>query len=151
MADLSLEWPASQTLNGDFAVDATGDLLTCSLDTEARQRVTRRLLTNQRQLSTDGLTVLPPDYIFDPTYGCGLRRLVGAAVNSRYAQQIKQTVLDGVLQEDVVAANPPPQVVVQSSNAGIGSPPPSGGFLVAVTFTSASTARPVSTPRISLS
>ena len=151
MSDLALEWPADQTLQGDLAVDASGDLLTCDLDVEARQRVTRRLLTNPRQLSSDGLVVLPPEYIFDGTYGVGLRRMVGSAVNSRNAQTLKQTVLDGVLQEDVVAPNPPPAVAVTSSNAGVASPPPSGGFLVAVTFTSASTSRPVSTPRITIS
>ncbi len=144
MSDLSLEWPAiGSPTGGDWQVDISGDLLTSDGDTETRQRVTRRLLTSPRTVPPDGTAILPPDYIFEPTYGAGLRRMIGSAVSSNNAQTVKQICLDGVTQEDTVAPLPPPDVAVQALG--------SAGFSVAVSFTSATTGRPVSTPKISLS
>jgi len=135
-----MDWPSDGTANGDFGVSSDGDLLVADGDTEVRQRVTRRLLSNNRSTAADG-SILFCDLIFDPSYGVGLRRFVGAASNSPTAEAIKNSCKAGVIAEDTVSSNPPPQVVVQAFP---------GALAVQVTYTSAISGRTIATPRITL-
>jgi hypothetical protein len=141
VADLSLEWPSSDPNSGDFAVSSDGDILIADGDTEARQRATRRILSNPRTTLPDG-TLIGGDNIFDVNYGTGVRRYIGAAVTSRNAQSIRQAIRDGLLQEDVIATNPVPTVTIQALPAG---------FAIVASFRSSVTGRPVATPKITLS
>ena len=94
MADLSLEW------QGDFEVDATGDLLVVDSDTETRQRLERRLFTALR------------GYIWHPNYGAGLPQKIGSTLS---VSQIESIVASQLALEASVATNPPATLTVSSS------------------------------------
>ena len=84
----------------DLTINATGDLLLASGAEQTRQRIIRRLLTNQG------------DYIWHPTYGAGLGRFIGRPGNER---QITGVIRAQVLQETSVARVPPPAVTVTNN------------------------------------
>ena len=86
----------------DVATSATGDLSTVDGTTLGEQRVARRLLTN------------PGDYPAHPTYGAGLRQLIGGDLNVR---TIKGRVLAQIFQEAVVARNPAPVINVTQTGS----------------------------------
>lgn len=142
IADVSLDWPADGTFQGDIGVGPDGDILACDGDVETRQRVVRRWLTNQRLQLDDG-SVLAPDDRFNPTLGKGLRRGVGQAVTPARVEETKQLCRDGMMEEEAIAVSPPPDAFLQSPAPGVLS-----AFGV---FTTNQSQRPVATPRITLS
>ena len=93
----------SHQFGGDLSVSAAGDLLLASGDTYTRQRILRRLLTN------------PGDYIWHPTYGAGLRQLVGQDTN---IMQIQQIVRSQIFAEASVAQSPAPVVYATQDATG---------------------------------
>ena len=85
----------------DIVTSPTGDLGVVSAGTRSQQRVIRRLLTNP--LDANG----PPDYPLHPTYGAGLARYVGQAVD---AGKLRALIRGQMLLEDSAARNPEPQI-----------------------------------------
>lgn len=112
----------------------------CDGPVEAVQRVTRRTMSNSRQVLASG-QVLPPDYIFDTAYGANVRRAIGQAVNAAGIDAMRQMIRDGMVQEDTVSANPPPDVLIQSTGNNV--------FFQAA-FVPAGSSRPTSTPKVPL-
>jgi len=110
-------------------------------DSELRQRVSRRVLTNNRQVVDSG-TPLPSDYIFDGNFGTGARRWVGSAQSSAKLETLRQQIRDGVMGEEGISPSPPPDVSLQPGANNV--------LFVSVTFTSAASQRTLSTPRIAL-
>jgi hypothetical protein len=111
VADLSLEW------NADFQPTATGDLLLCDGDTQAEQRIVRRLLT-----AVQG-------YIFHPEFGAGLPQRIGrpGRVSSIKAIVKSQLTLES-------AVNPRFQ-----STVSVAEPTPGSGlFVISISFQSRS-------------
>lgn len=141
MADISCEWPFPDVGIGSLLIGPDGDVLMCDGETEARQRVGRRVLSNPRQVLSDG-TTLPPDLIFDGQYGVGARRLIGSATNAAKIDTLKQQIRDGMVADELVSTNPPPDVLIQSGQNG-------NLFLVGI-FVPTTTGKPTATPRLPL-
>lgn len=97
MTDVSLEW------QGDFQLDATGDLLLVDGDNEVRQRLERRLFT-----AVQG-------YVWHPDYGAGLPQKVGSVFS---VSQIKSICMSQLNLEASVAPNPPAQLTVAQAPGG---------------------------------
>lgn len=93
----------SHLWGNDVVTSPTGDLGIVSDATRSQQRVIRRLLTNP--LDANG----PPDYALHPTYGAGLARYVGQAIDPA---KIRALIRGQMLLEDSVAPNPAPQITV---------------------------------------
>lgn len=91
MADLSLEW------EGDFGIDATGDLLVVDGDDEVRQRLERRLFT-----AVNG-------YVWHKDYGAGLPQKIGSVLS---VAEIKSVCASQLALEASVAPSPPAQLSV---------------------------------------
>lgn len=104
--DLNHQW------SSDLSASPVGDLAVVSGDVRVQQRILRRLLTNP----ADPVNNLPPDYIWHPDYGCGLRRFIGSVAS---ADEIAAAVRGQMLMESGVAQNPPPSVTVQVLNNSI--------------------------------
>ena len=107
----------------DLSSSNTGDLLTVTAITRGQQRVLRRLLTN------------PGDYIFQPEYGAGLAKFIGASADLAAMRGLLRSQL---LLEPSVAVQPEPDVSVLAivNQAG-------GGFAVAISYTDAPSGEPV--------
>lgn len=89
-------------IGSDLSTSPTGDLSTVSGIERGKQRILRRLLTN------------PGDYLFEPDYGAGLGRYVGASVNTTEIVAL----IEGQLRlEACVAQSPAPVVSVQRTNS----------------------------------
>lgn len=97
LADIQHVWGT------DALTSPTGDLGIATDATRSQQRVLRRLLTNP--LDANG----PPDYALHPTYGAGLARYVGQAVDPA---KLRALIRGQMLMEDSVARNPQPQITV---------------------------------------
>ena len=97
MPDLSHEFGA------DLEAGPTGDLAVAQGAAQGRQRVLRRLLTN------------PGDYIWQPEYGAGLGRFVGAPAAP---ERIRAVVRSQIFREPAVARSPEPVVEVQADGQG---------------------------------
>lgn len=95
--DLSLD------IGGDLVLDAGNGLATVTADDWVRQRVLRRLLTN------------PGDYIWDVSYGGGLRSQIGNVIA---AGQIAASIRRQLQLEAAIATSPAPQVSVSDSGNG---------------------------------
>jgi len=98
MADVSLEW------QGDFGLDATGDLYVVDGDDEVRQRLERRLFT-----AVQG-------YVWHPDYGAGLPQKVGSVLT---VEEIKSVVSAQLALEASVAPNPPAELGVRAIQGGL--------------------------------
>ncbi len=107
----------------DLSPSNTGDLLTVTAITRGQQRVLRRLLTN------------PGDYIFQPEYGAGLARWIGATAD---LAAMRALIRAQMLLEPSVAATPEPDVSVLAVANQAG-----GGFAVAISYTDAPSGEPV--------
>jgi phage baseplate assembly protein W len=105
MPDLWLEW------EDDLRIDPTGDLVIATGWDEVRQRVVRQLLTNPQTTLADGTPVAADD-VFDPSYGDGLRVLVGELANDQTVETIRQTVTNSLLRDPGVSPARLPQVTV---------------------------------------
>ena len=90
-------------VGADLTIDPDGRLMTVTDDAWTRQRVVRRLLTNAG------------DYIWDLSYGGGLRREIGGVVAAR---RIEASILRQLRLEAAVARQPGPKVVVSEPVSG---------------------------------
>jgi hypothetical protein len=88
--------------SGDLLASEVEDLSVADSVLSTQQRIARRVLTNPQ--SIDG----PPDYIWNPTYGCGAKRYIGATVNK--LSELKRTIAGQLLLEPGVALFPAPEI-----------------------------------------
>lgn len=98
MPDLSHQW------GSDLSLSATGDLALASGPELTRQRVIKRLLTNQG------------DYIWQLDYGAGLASFVGLPVN---APRIQAVIRSQIFKEAAVARSPEPTIDISNDVNGI--------------------------------
>ena len=89
MPDANLVW------SGDLGVSPAGDLALVDGAVRGQERVLRRLLTN------------PGDYTWEPSYGGGLGRFVGAVASRR---AIEGTIRSQMFSETAVSHDPEPTV-----------------------------------------
>ena len=97
MPDLSHQW------GSDLSLSATGDLAIASGPELTRQRVIKRLLTNQG------------DYIWQLDYGAGLAGFVGQPVN---APRISALIRSQIFKESGVARTPEPVITIAGNVPG---------------------------------
>lgn len=121
----------NHTFGGDLAQSATGDLLKVDGSNQGMQRVLRRLLTNPAALDSNGNVTAPGDYIFHPTYGAGLPRMVGDTVN---LAKIRGAIRGQILLEACVSRNPEAIIKVTEIQ---------GGVSVYIHYNDAQTGKPV--------
>jgi phage baseplate assembly protein W len=88
---------------GDLLASPTGDIALASGTVLSQQRLLRRLLTN------------PGDAIWDPTYGGGLARYVGAVVDPL---AIRAAIRAQIFKEVSIARLPEPVIDVRSGLDG---------------------------------
>lgn len=91
-------------LGNDLVTSATGDLLPVDGTAKGQQRVLRRLLTN------------PGDYIFHPTYGAGLPKMIGDTLD---ISKITALIRSQIFLEAAVAKTPEPQIKVSAIPNGV--------------------------------
>lgn len=113
MADLHQQW------GSDFVLSSTGDLLLADGAEAGRQRVLRRLLTNQG------------DWIWHLDYGAGLPSQIGQTTQ---AATIEAIVRRQMLLEPAVSQDPGPTVRVT---------PIFGGVVVQISYRDATTSQPM--------
>ena len=94
----------------DLVVGADGDVMLASNDKETLQRVLRRILTSPATPN------LPADYIWEPTYGAGARRMIGQALTP---QQIVGRIQTQLFFETGVAQKPAPTITVTPQTNGV--------------------------------
>ena len=97
MQDAALLW------GQDIGFSNVGDVALASGTSLGQQRVLRRLLTN------------PGDYIWNPDFGAGLARFVGAPCNTA---TIRATIRSQIFMEGSVARLPEPVIDVTSASDG---------------------------------
>lgn len=100
----------------DLSVNNTGDILTSSSTTLTKQRILRRLLTNQG------------DYLWDLTYGAGLPQYIGRALTLALYQEISGIITAQLYLEPTVSQSPPPVIKLRAEQ---------NSFFVNITFTDA--------------
>jgi hypothetical protein len=98
MPDIAHIW------GGDLSLNPTGDLLSVSGPEAGRQRIIRRLFSNQG------------DLLFHPEYGAGLPRRVG---DNRDEAALRAVVLRQIFAEAAVARSPEPQVTATPIPNGV--------------------------------
>lgn len=92
----------SQNFGSDIDLSQSGNLLLVDGTTLAQQRIVRRLLA------------APGGYLFDLTYGAGLRSYVGQALSESLKKEIIGLIIGQMLLETAVSQTPPPQITLSS-------------------------------------
>ena len=123
LADLDHTW------GSDLNASNSGDLATVTGSSRSQQRILRRLMTNP----ADPVRGLPADYIWEPTYGEGLPRLIG---QPGQAFEISARIKSGLAQEAAVAQTPPPQITVTPTQAD------PTAYAISIGYTDAETGAP---------
>lgn len=95
---------AAHYFGSDLAVSANGDVLLAEGLTESKQRVLRRLLTNQN------------DYLWQPLYGAGLPAYIGQPLDE---PAIGALIKSQMYEEANVSHDPEPQVTLTLIPNGI--------------------------------
>lgn len=101
--DFYLDW------QGDLMVTPSGSIQTAVGWDQTRQRIIRSLCTNSAQELPDG-TFTTADYIFEPSFGIGLGKLVDEAANSDFFGALEQRIQAAVLADQDVSSSVPPSV-----------------------------------------
>lgn len=106
----------SHWYGGDLDLDATGDFLMVSGQTETDQRVLRRLMT------------APKAYLWQLDYGAGVPALIG---EPGHQAAVRNAILEQIFEEDAVARLPEPTVSFAVA--------PNGRAVANITYTDATT------------
>lgn len=72
-------------------------------DLETKQRIYRRLLTNQK------------GYLWHTSYGAGLPQYVGRPLTPALEKEIKGVITRNIFQENTVSQSPPPSISLNQS------------------------------------
>ena len=99
----------------DLVQSSTGGLLMAYNADQVRQAIIRQLLTTPALTLDDGTSV-QAEYIWDTTFGLGLRVLVGKGATQSWLSSLTQKINNCVLQTPGVNAAIPP-VVTTTINA----------------------------------
>jgi len=108
--DINHSWGA------DLIVGPTGDLSLVDGDSETKQRILRRLLTNNATPGTGNVEAVIGDYRFQQDYGAGIPRRIGTNLN---VDATKTQITAQMLQELGVAQTPEPTVFVRRIAGGV--------------------------------
>ncbi len=132
---------------GGLQLQPNGDLLKV-IDTPGnpaatQQRLARIILTNPLIKDAYGRPISRPDDLFNPTFGSGVRALVGEPVTPALTTQIQNQILMAIAQDPGIATNPAPVVTVLTDGNN------DGYVLVSVTCYTV-TGQIVTTPSLSL-
>lgn len=102
--------------NGDFVLTQTGDLAlsidTVSAANATQQRIVRLILTNPRLFDSSNNPIATPNDPFNPTWGAGIRALVGQMITPPLISGLQYRISSAILADPGVAASPPPVVSV---------------------------------------
>lgn len=102
--------------NGDFEIDATGDVVLVqdvqNNPAATQQRLYRLLMTNPRLFDGSGNPISSGDDIFAPDYGAGVRALTGQMITPAFITSLQAHILKGLATDPGVAADPPPTVTI---------------------------------------
>lgn len=109
---------ASHYIGSDLSISANGDLLLADGLTESKQRVLRRLLTNQK------------DYWWQPFYGAGLPAYIGQTLDE---PALSALIKAQMYEEADVSHDPEPQVSLT---------PIPNGISAQITYTSVESGEP---------
>lgn len=104
-----------QEFGQDLVQSPNGGLLMAYGEDEVRQALERELLTTPALTLDDG-TVVPAEFIWDPTFGVGLRVLIGQTAYEGWLSAIKQKINNAVLSNPGVNSSIPP--VIQVTQTG---------------------------------
>jgi len=105
----------NQTWGSDAVIGPTGDLSMVSGDAELRQRILRRLLTNDAVQGNAYETVVG-DYPFHQDYGASIPRRIGQNLQ---IDEVRSQITAQMLQEQSIAQTPPPTVTVVPFAGGV--------------------------------
>jgi hypothetical protein len=107
---------AAQYFNDDLTIGATGDLQIADSVLESQQRILRRLMTNQTQYDVDGNVIAPGDYLWHPTYGAGLPRMIGNVFD---IEAVTALIRSQMYMEASVVQQPAPNITVTPIQNGV--------------------------------
>lgn len=96
--------------NQDFLLTPSGSIQTAQGWDSFRQRIVRRMITNPAQTLPSGITT-PPDYIYNPSFGCGLGSEVDQPGDADSLAVIERKISLGVLQDPETDTTVPPNIV----------------------------------------
>ena len=102
---------------GDLKIAPNGGVLSVNGWDEARQSTVRAVLTNPAGTLPSG-TVVPPDYVFEPTYGAGIGLYVGQDMTSSQVAELQAKISEVVLTQEFVDQAVAPTVTVQNAVNG---------------------------------
>lgn len=100
----------------DLIVGPTGDLSLVDGDAETKQRILRRLMTNNAIPGSGSVEALIGDYLFNQAYGGGIPRRIGTNLDE---DATKTQITAQMLQEEGVAQTPLPTVAVRAFPGGV--------------------------------
>lgn len=101
---------------GDILTNQNGGIISATGWDEARQNIERILLNNPQITEPSGKFV-PPDYIWHPAFGLGLKQFLGERMVPNIIASMRIKCLQAVLQNIAVASSPPPIVSIQTDPA----------------------------------
>jgi len=97
---------------GKIKINQNGGIASCTGWELVSNFIQRLLYTNFQTVEPSGV-VVNPDYIWHPTFGLGLRALVGEADLSIIQQTLKTKALQAIAAQPSVATTPAPVVLVE--------------------------------------
>lgn len=112
MPDISLDF------GGDVQFGPGGNIVTVDGIALTNQRLARRFFTNPAIPGPDGKAIAPPDYIFHPDYGGGVRALIDSTYSPQTLKQIQSRLLGQTRLESTVTQAPPPTVTLSDLGGG---------------------------------
>lgn len=104
--------------NGDFQIDATGDIILVqdqpSYPLATQQRLYRLLMMNPRLFDGAGNPISCGDDLFATDYGAGIRALTGQMITPAFIELLTQQIIDGLASDPDVVLSPLPTINVQN-------------------------------------
>ena len=106
----------NHTWGSDLIIGPSGDLSLVDTDTELKQRILRRLMTNDALSGASSVLEATGDYLFHQDYGASIPRRIGNNLN---VDETRSQMVAQMLQEDGVSQNPAPSVTVRQFAGGV--------------------------------
>lgn len=105
-------------VGGDAVVDQNGGLAPAVGWDEFQQQMQRFLITNPQGTDERGLPITA-DYLWHPTYGLGLRSMLGTLLTPSQLTAMTNACRMAALSQPAVAQNPPPVIQFIAANHSI--------------------------------